>query len=68
MDDKEKKQGRRWAIIIAGVALTAAAAIVVSKAAGKLVDKAYKSSSSSGDIDFDDMGPEIVRNESAKKE
>lgn len=68
MDDKTKKRGRRLALVAVGAAATALGAYAASKVAEKAANKACETRSPTADIDFDDMGPEIVRTEKPEEE
>ncbi len=59
---KEKNESRcRKAMLVAGgVVLTAVGVIVIPPLLNKYANKAYKSSLKKEEIDFDNMGPEIV--------
>ena len=50
-------------LIIAGVALTAVAFVVIPPIINKVSQKVYRAQSDTSDIDFDNMGPEVVRKE-----
>ena len=57
---------RNLAMMAGGVALTAVSFVVVPPILNRLSRKVYKASVDTSDIDFEDMGPEIVRKDSAK--
>lgn len=50
-------------LIIAGVALTAVAFVVIPPIINKVSRKVYSSQNDTSDIDFENMGPEVVRKE-----
>ena len=67
---EEKKIDRcgKFLWFAVGSALTVAGFLVIPPLIKKYVNKTYKKSLSTDDIDFDDMGPEIVPVEDATKE
>ena len=68
---KEQKKNDRCVkvgLFVAGAVLTVAGFIVIPPLIKKYGNKAYKKSLSTEDIDFDNMGPEIVSNKDAKEE
>ncbi len=48
-------------LIVGGVALTAVAFVVVPPIIDAVSNKLYRAQSDTSDIDFDDLGPEVVR-------
>ncbi len=68
---KEQKKNNRCikvGLFVAGVALTVAGFIVIPPIIKKYGNKVYKKSLSTEDIDFDNMGPEIVLHEDTEGE
>lgn len=61
-----KKQNMAW-WIIGSIVLTAIGFVVIPKLIKKYGDKLYKSSLKDGEIDFDEMGPEIVKKNTEEK-
>lgn len=57
---------RNLIFVVGSVALTAVSVVVVPPILDRLSRKAYKASVDTSDIDFNDMGPEIVRKDSTK--
>lgn len=55
-------------LLVGGAILMAAGFIVIPPLLKKLTNKAVKIISSSKDIDFDSLGPEIVRKDASKEE
>lgn len=49
------------ALIIGGIAITAIAFVVVPPIINTISRKLYRAQSSTKDIDFDNLGPEIVK-------
>lgn len=69
MKIKKKKDGCRKTVwFVAGSVLTVAGFLVIPQLIQMYRNKAYKKSLNMDDIDFDDMGPEIVPFEDEKKE
>lgn len=66
MKKEEKKS--KLGIIIGGVALTAAGLIIIPPIIEKYSNKVYKASLKNDQIDFDNLGPEIVPTEEKKEE
>lgn len=66
----QKKNGRcvKVGLIVAGAALTVAGFVVIPPLVKKYSNKVYKKSLNTEDIDFDNMGPEIVPNKDTKGE
>ena len=60
----QKKDGRcvKVGLVVAGAALTVAGFVVIPPLVKKYSNKVYKKSLNTEDIDFDNMGPEIVPN------
>ena len=68
---KEQKKNDRCVkvgLFVAGAVLTVAGFIVIPPLIKKYGNKAYKKSLSTEDIDFDNMGPEILSHKDAKEE
>lgn len=67
---EQKKNNRcvRVGLFVVGAALTVAGFIVIPPLIKKYGNKAYKKSLSTEDIDFDNMGPEIVPYEDTNEE
>lgn len=57
------KTKSRLPLIVGGIALTAVASIVVPPIIGKVSRGVYRAQNDTSDIDFENMGPEIVRKE-----
>lgn len=66
--EKKKSKGKKALIIAGGIALTVAGFIVIPPLLDKYANKAYKSSLKKEEIDFDDMGPEIVPSKEKEEE
>ena len=66
----QKKNGRcmKVGLVVAGAALTVAGFVVIPPLVKKYSYKVYKKSLNTEDIDFDNMGPEIVPNKDTKGE
>lgn len=60
VEEKNKGKGKRTLIIAGGIVLTAVGFIVIPRLLDKYANKAYKFSLKKEEIDFDNMGPEIV--------
>lgn len=60
VEEKNKGKGKKTLIIAGGIVLTAVGFIVIPPLLDKYVNKAYKFSLKKEEIDFDNMGPEIV--------
>ena len=60
VEEKNKNKKKKALIIAGGIALTAVGFIVIPPLLDKYANKAYKSSLKKEEIDFDNMGPEIV--------
>lgn len=52
-------------LIVAGVVLTAVAFVVIPPIINKVSRKVYRAKNDTSDIDFENMGPEVVRKEQA---
>lgn len=52
---------KKLPLIIGGVALTAVAFVVVPPIINKVSRKVYRAQNDTSDIDFDNLGPEVVR-------
>jgi hypothetical protein len=57
------KKGKKILFVVGGIALTAAAFVVIPPAINKVSRKVYRAQNDTSDIDFDNMGPEVVRKE-----
>lgn len=66
----QKKNGRfvKVGLVVAGAALTVAGFVVIPPLVKKYSNKVYKKSLNIEDIDFDNMGPEIVPNKDTEGE
>lgn len=60
VEEKNKGKGKKTLIIAGGIVLTAVGLIVIPRLLDKYANKAYKFSLKREEIDFDNMGPEIV--------
>lgn len=60
VEEKNKGKGKKTLIIAGGIVLTAVGFIVIPCLLDKYANKAYKFSLKKEEIDFDNMGPEIV--------
>lgn len=60
VEEKNKGKGKKTLIIAGGIVLTAVGFIVIPRLLDKYANKAYKFSLKKEEIDFDNMGPEIV--------
>lgn len=56
-----KKKKSKLPLIVGGIALTAVAFVVVPPIINEVSRKVYRKTSDTSDIDFDEMGPEVVR-------
>lgn len=54
-------------LLVAGAALTVASIVVIPPLIKKYGDKRYKKSLSKEDIDYDNLGPEIIPNEASEE-
>lgn len=69
MENRKKKNiGGTILLFAAGTALTVAGFIFIPPLIEKYGNKAYKASLKREAIDFDNMGPEIVPNETTEEE
>ena len=50
-------------LIVGAVALTAVAFVVIPPVINKVSRKVYRAQNNTSDIDFENMGPEVVRKE-----
>ncbi|HUM85601.1 MAG TPA: hypothetical protein PLN48_17860 [Lachnospiraceae bacterium] len=66
MEEKKRKNSKIW-WFIAGAAVMAAGFLMIPPLLRKFTNKIAKHSCSAADIDFDDLGPEIVHNDEAKE-
>lgn len=55
-------------LIVAGVGLTAIAFVAIPPIINKVARKVYRAQSDTSDIDFENLGPEIVRKEHAAQD
>ena len=62
-DQKKKARIKKAAVIVGSAAATVAGVLVIPTVINKLSSKLYKESIGRKPIDFDNMGPEIVRKE-----
>ena len=60
VEEKNKGKGKKTLIIAGGIVLTAVSFIEIPPLLDKYANKAYKFSLKKEEIDFDNMGPEIV--------
>ncbi len=60
VEEKNKGKGKKTLIIAGGIVLTAVGFIVIPRLLDKYANKTYKFSLKKEEIDFDNMGPEIV--------
>lgn len=61
MEEKEeKKRHSTLKMVLGGAAIAAASCVVIPPLMKKSASKLYKAQSDTSDIDFDEMGPEIV--------
>ena len=65
---EKKNKGKKVFVVAGGIALTVAGFIVIPPLLDKYANKAYKSSLKKEEIDFDDMGPEIVPSKEKEEE
>ena len=65
---KKKNIGRTILLVAAGATLTVAGFIFIPPLIQKYGNKAYKVSLKKEVIDFDNMGPEIIPNETTEEE
>lgn len=57
------KKGKKILFVVGGIALMAAAFVVIPPAINKVSRKVYRAQNDTSDIDFDNIGPEVVRKE-----
>lgn len=67
-EEKKKDRCRKLVWFVVGSVLTVAGFLVIPPLIQKYGNKAYKKSLNMDDIDFDEMGPEIVPLEVETKE
>lgn len=60
VEEKNKGKGKKTLIIAGGIVLTTVGFIVIPRLLDKYANKAYRFSLKKEEIDFDNMGPEIV--------
>lgn len=65
---KKKNIGGTIHLVTAGVALTVAGFIFIPPLIQKYGNKAYKASMKREIVDFDNMGPEIIPNDTTEEE
>ena len=58
--EKKKGKGKKALMVAGGIVLTVAGFMIIPPLLDKYANKAYKSSLKKEEIDFDDMGPEII--------
>ena len=63
-----QSKGKKAMMIVGGMALTAVGFIVIPPLLDKYANKTYKYSLRKEEIDFDNMGPEIVPSKAKKDE
>ena len=68
VEEKNKGKGKKTLIIAGGIVLTAVGFIVIPPLLDKYANKAYKVSLKKEEIDFDNMGPEIVPSKAKEDE
>ena len=69
MENRKKKNiGGTILLVVTGAVLTVAGFMFIPKLIQKYGNKAYKASLKREVIDFDNMGPEIVPNETTEEE
>lgn len=68
VEEKNKGKGKKTLIIAGGIVLTAVGFIVIPRLLDKYANKAYKFSLKKEEIDFDNMGPEIVPSKEKENE
>ena len=69
MENRKKRNiGGTILLVAAGAALTVVGFMLIPPLIQKYGNKAYKASLKREDIDFDDMGPEIVTHETTEEE
>jgi len=60
---REKRSAEKILMFLAFVVLTVVGFIVIPPIIDRIASKVYKASLKKEEIDFDDMGPEIITNE-----
>ena len=68
VEEKNKGKGKKTLIIAGGIVLTAVGSIVIPHLLDKYANKAYKFSLKKEEIDYDNMGPEIVPSKAKEDE
>ncbi len=68
VEEKNKGKGKKTLIIAGGIVLTVVGFIVIPPLLDKYANKAYKVSLKKEEIDFDNMGPEIVPSKAKEDE
>ena len=68
VEEKNKGKGKKTLIIAGGIVLTAVGFIVIPHLLDKYANKAYKFSLKKEEIDFDNMGQEIVPSKAKEDE
>lgn len=68
VEEKNKGKGKKTLIIAGGIVLTAVGFIVIPHLLDKYANKAYKFSLKKEEIDFNNMGPEIVPSKAKEDE
>lgn len=66
-NERKSNRAKKALVVLCGAALTVAGFIVIPPLIDKYAIKAYKASLKKEDINFDDMGPEIVPNEETEE-
>ena len=62
----DEKKKTLW--VVGGIAMTVAACVITPRLVKTLGNKIYQAESKKEEIDFDSMGPEIVRREDIEEE
>lgn len=68
ISEMKKKTKNKVLLAIGGIALTVAGFIIIPPMIDKYGNKIYKASLKKDDIDFDNIGPEIIKKESKEGE
>lgn len=68
VEEKNKGKDKKTLIIAGGIVLTVVGFIVIPPLLDKYANKAYKVSLKKEEIDFDNMGPEIVPSKAKEDE
>ena len=68
VEEKNKGKVKKTLIIAGGIVLTVVGFIVIPPLLDKYANKAYKFSLKKEEIDFDNMGPEIVPSKAKEDE